>query len=118
MEIRKLKNGYQFVNNWKSNRSGFVHETTLFNEYGRELGRYKCQYYNRTWECYEYQTVMKNCIYDLIEKKKKAFIQRSKEKKGIKRLLQKEKEIILQHFEQLKQTKEYRQIYKELDNRV
>ena len=30
MEIRKLKNGWQFVNNWRSNRSGFVHETTLF----------------------------------------------------------------------------------------
>ena len=118
MEIRKLKNGWQFVNNWRSNRSGFVHETTLFNDSGYKVGEYKCQYYNRTWECYEYQTVMKNCIYNLIEEKQKEFISRCKEAKGIKRLVKAEKEIILQHFEQLKEIKEYRKMYKELDNRA
>ena len=118
MEIRKLKNGFQFVNNWRGNRSGFVHETTLFDNYGRQLATNKCQYYNRTWECYEYQSVMRGCIYDLIETKKQQFITRCKEEKGIKRLVKAEKEIILQHFEQLKEIKELRNIYKELENRV
>ena len=61
---------------------------------------------------------MKNCIYNLIEEKQKEFIQRCKEEKGIKRLVKAEKEIILQHFEQLKEIKEYRKMYKELDNRA
>lgn len=68
MEIRKLSNGYQFVNNSRGNRSGFVHETTLFNNNGLEVGNYKVQYYNRTWECYQFQTVMKNCISKIMEK--------------------------------------------------
>lgn len=117
MEIRKLSNGWQFVNNWRGNRSGFVHETTLFNENGNELGSCKHQYYNRTWECYQYQSVMKSCICNLIEKKQKEFIEECKNAKGIKRLVKAEKEIILQHFEQLKEIKEYKQIYKELDSR-
>ena len=61
---------------------------------------------------------MKNCIYNLIEEKQKEFIQRCKEEKGIKRLVEAEKVIILQHFEQLKEIKEYRKMYKELDNRA
>ena len=61
---------------------------------------------------------MKNCIYNLIEEKQKEFIQRCKEEKGIKRLVKAEKEIILQHFEQLKEIKEYRKMYKALDNRA
>ena len=62
MEIRKLKNGWQFVNNWRSNRSGFVHETTLFNDNGYKVGEYKCQYYNRTWESYTFQSSMRGAI--------------------------------------------------------
>lgn len=117
MEIRKVLNGkYQFVNNAKSNRSGFVHETTLFNENGYEVAKNKAQYYNRTGEYYTYQTVMKNCISNIIEEKKKIFIDKCKNEKGIKRLIKTEKEKILEHFEQLKEIKEYRTIYKELDS--
>ena len=83
MEIRKLSNGYQFVNNSRGNRSGFVHETTLFNNNGLEVGNYKIQYYNRTWECYQFQTVMKNCISKIIEEKKDNFIRLAKEKYNI-----------------------------------
>ena len=53
-----------------------------------------------------------------VNDEEKEFIQRCKEAKGIKRLVKAEKEIILQHFEQLKEIKEYRKMYKELDNRA
>ena len=108
MEIRKLSNGYQFVNNSRGNRSGFVHETTLFNNNGLEVGNYKVQYYNRTWECYQFQTVMKNCISKIIEEKKDNFIRLAKEKR----------EQAEQVFEEMEQIKELRKMYKELDNRA
>lgn len=117
MEIRKLSNGWEFINEWRSSRNDFTHITTLVNNKGYELGKYKIHYINRTWECYEYQTVMKNCVYDLIEKRQKEFIEKCKNAKGIKRLVKAEKEIILKHFEELREIKEYRQIYKELDYR-
>jgi hypothetical protein len=118
MEIRKLSNGYQFVNNSRGNRSGFVHETTLFNNNGLEVGNYKIQYYNRTWECYQFQTVMKNCISKIIEEKKDNFIRLAKEKYNIKRLTKEKREQAEQVFEEMEQIKELRKMYKELDNRA
>ena len=120
MEVRKIGN-YQFVNNWKGNRSGFVHETTLFkeNEYGmKELATYKCQYYNRTWECYTYQSVMQNCIYSLIEKLQKRTIENFKITNNIKRLKTEIKEKVLKDLENTDLMKEYRQVYKALEYRV
>ncbi len=119
MEIRKVLNGkYQFVNNWRGNRSGFVHETTFFNENGYEVGSTKCQYYNRTWECYTYQTVMKRLISELIEQMQNRAIQQYKYTNNKKRLLQATKDLILKDLENNKTMIEYRKIYKELDNRV
>ena len=118
MEIRELSNGFKFVNNSRGNRSGFVHETTLFNNNGVEIGNYKIQYYNRTWECYQYQTVMKNCIYDIIEKRKNNFIRLSKEKYNIRRLTKEKREQAEAVFENMEQIKELRKMYKELENRV
>ena len=118
MEIRKLSNGYQFVNNSRGNRSGFIHETTLFNNIGLEVGTYKIQYYNRTWECYQFQTVMQSCISKIIEDKKNNFIRLAKEKYNIKRLTKEKREQAERVFEEMEQIKELRKIYKELDYRA
>lgn len=59
MEARTINvNGrdYTFICNYRKNRSGFVHECEL--HIGVQLFESKCQYYNRTWESYTYQTVM------------------------------------------------------------
>lgn len=117
MEIRKLSNGYEFINESKGNSKGFVHSTTLFNSQGQEVGKCRHQYYNRTWECYDFQSVMKCCVNNIIQDRQKEFITKCKNAKGIKRLVQKEKNIILEHFEQLIEIKELRKIYKELDFR-
>lgn len=43
-----------------------------------EVGRAKNRYYNRTWECYQYQSAIKSVIYNAIEEikaaAKKAFL--------------------------------------------
>lgn len=75
MDIRKTTiNGkeYMFINSFRGNRSGFVHETELYcNDFF--MGRKKIQYYNRTWECYCYQTVMKSVVCDLLEEIKRKY---------------------------------------------
>lgn len=48
-------------------RYGFRHLATLFRN-GREISKAKVCYYNRTWECYEFDSVM----HSLAEKRENA----------------------------------------------
>lgn len=85
--IRKTVNGneYTFYNSFRGNRSGFVHETELVKN-GRIIARNKVQYYNRTWERYTYETVMKGAVNILMDEEEKAYETAWKENHGIKRL--------------------------------
>lgn len=88
MEIRKITvNGreYEFVNSSRNTRNGFAHDTTLFID-GREAGQSSCNYINRTWECYRYQTVMKRCINNIVEIRYSRFIENYKSENNIKRM--------------------------------
>ena len=58
----KITERIEIVCDWKKTRNGFKHEATLFLD-GRESDRAKCCYLNRTWESYEYQSVMKELIH-------------------------------------------------------
>ena len=61
MQNIKLDNTYTIVCNWVNTRNGFRHEATLFKgRYGIAFAR--ANYLNRTWEEYEYQTVIHNCL--------------------------------------------------------
>lgn len=80
-------NEYMFINSWRGNRSGFVHETELHRN-GMVLGVAKIQYYNRTWECYQYQSVMKKLVGELMESCEDAFQTAWKDAHNIKRLTQ------------------------------
>jgi hypothetical protein len=65
MTIFKMNDQYEIVCNWINTRYGFKHEAHLMSN-GNEIEKAKVCYYNRTWELYQYQTVMAN----LIEKSK------------------------------------------------
>ena len=78
-------NEYTFVNNSRGNRSGFVHETKLYRN-NHLIGENKIQYYNRTWECYTYQSVMKGAVHALIDAEYEAFKAEYKQQNNIKRL--------------------------------
>lgn len=84
---RKTVNGneYMFLNAFRGNRSGFVHETELYRN-DRLIGYNKIQYYNRTWECYTYQSVMKGCVSALLEDCREAHKNAWKKDHNIKRL--------------------------------
>lgn len=95
--LKKEINGveYEFVNESRGNRSGFVHESKLFKD-GRLIGERKVQYYNRTWECYRYQTVMIGLIRCLIDSYEEKFKNRWKDEHNVKRLTQAKKESMLE----------------------
>ena len=117
MEIRKIKangNEYQFVNSSRGNRSGFVHETTLFkNDY--EIADYKCQYYNRTWECYTYQTVMRCCVDAEIKREYDRFINKYKDQHNIKRMTAEKRAEAEKEFYSREDIKELQKVYKALE---
>jgi hypothetical protein len=46
---------------WIKNRNGFKHDATYY-ENGDNWGTVKVCYYNRTWESFEYETVLKSCL--------------------------------------------------------
>ena len=79
----------EFINTAKSTRNGFYHKTELYinSEFILEC---KCNYLNRTWESYPYQSVMKKALYEGIESE----ILREKNLKGIKRLTKQLRETI------------------------
>ena len=80
----------EFNNTAKSTRNGFYHKTKLYidSEFILEC---KCNYLNRTWESYSYQSVMKQALHEAIESE----ILREKNLKGIKRLTKQLRETIV-----------------------
>lgn len=50
---------YETSNSWG-------HKATLIHNGTHELNKYKIRYYNRTWECYQYQSVIKSVLDDYI----------------------------------------------------
>lgn len=97
---RKNINGneYMFINSFRGNRSGFVHETELYKN-DRLIGRNKCQYYNRTWECYTYQSVMKGCVRDLMDEFMENFKTNWKDTHEVKRLTEAKRKAMEEDFE-------------------
>lgn len=96
-DYRKIVNGseYLFINTFRGNRSGFVHETELMRD-NWVIGTNKVQYYNRTWECYTYQTVMKGCVSKLMDEAFEEFKTAWKNAHEIKRLTAKMKNAMME----------------------
>ena len=63
---------YQIVCNWESTRNGFKHVATLYAEFTEynfinakrlnEIESVKINYLNRTWESFEFESVIKKLI--------------------------------------------------------
>lgn len=90
-------NEYSFYNSSRGNRSGFVHESKLYKN-GRLIGQNKIQYYNRTWECYTYQSVMKGIVGYLLEDIENEYKVNYKLINNIKRLTEARKNEMIKAF--------------------
>lgn len=55
-----------------STKNSWGHEVTLYKNDTVQVGRVRIRYYNRTWECYQYQSAIQNVIYNVIEEIKAA----------------------------------------------
>lgn len=76
IKINVNDNEYEFVCDSRDTRYGFAHDCHLFIN-GYDYGVAHCYYLNRTWECWTYQSVcmqaMYNVINEYVEREKNAF---------------------------------------------
>lgn len=96
MIIREVKVkgiNFKFVCESWSNSKGWGHRVVLF-ENDREINEAKIKYYNRTWECYTYQSCMQKAVRELLDDRKLNVIDNYKYVKGISRLSQDKKDEI------------------------
>ena len=61
MKLFKLNKDYSVACEWQNTRSGFRHVAVVLNN-GTEVNRVKVTYLNRTWEAYEFETVLLKAI--------------------------------------------------------
>ena len=74
MIYNKEINGVKFTlvcESW-STRNSWGHEVTLYKNEFAKIGRAKLRYYNRTWECYQYQSAIHYVISQAINDIKEA----------------------------------------------
>jgi len=61
MKTFKIDKYLEIVCEWKKTRNGFKHEATLLRN-GREMDKTKICYSNRTWESFEFESVIKKLL--------------------------------------------------------
>lgn len=87
MEVHKIEvNGveYRFINEWRNTSSGFKHTTEVFRDDSYLTNRSN-YYLNRTWESYQFQSVMRNAINGLMNWAMNNYLEAYKEEHNIKR---------------------------------
>jgi len=60
MKLFKINDSLTVVCNWEKTRYGFRHLASLLRNGGHEVAKAKACYYNRAWESFEYQSVLRN----------------------------------------------------------
>lgn len=82
MKTFEIEKDYQIVCEVKKTRNGFKHEATLLRS-GYEIERTKICYYNRTWERFEFESVLRKLLdkTDILTKRRKNnFIEKASDK--------------------------------------
>jgi len=90
-------NNYEFVNESFNTYRNWGHKTKLYKN-SQLISEGKCIYLNRTWEAYQYQSVMRVAIDNLMEEEVKDLISDYKESKNIKRLSKDTKEMLIRDY--------------------
>jgi hypothetical protein len=78
-EFKIVAQSYETRNSWG-------HKAYLVNDNNYTMNTYKITYYNRTWECYQYQSVIKSVLYDYMTQLINDYINDYKDTNNIKRL--------------------------------
>lgn len=97
---------FQFVNEYFSTSRSWGHISTLYKN-GVEVATNKVRYYNRTWEAYQYQSVMAGLVYQLKEDYINDYIRDYKEKNNISKFKKGQKQLVIDEAKTMQAYKEY-----------
>ena len=78
-----------YAEGWSNSRAWGHRAVLRVNDFSTRES--KIRYYNRTWESYQYESVIHSVIYDYIESVKNDIRERFKEEKNIKRITERYK---------------------------
>ena len=116
--IVKEVNGHKFVFvcEWIDSRNGFSHVCTLFDGdvYGKPLANERYHYINRTWEAYEFQSVMLGCVAKAKERILSKAIDEYKFTNSLQKLTAKRKQIVCEAVEKSKEWNELEELYNQV----
>ena len=94
--------------------SSWGHKAELIRNNDYTLNTYKIRYYNRTWECYEYQSVIKSVLNDYIDYLIKDYINDYKTQNSITRLKSQQREELTRQAKMTPLVEKLETFYKEL----
>ena len=84
---------------YENTRNGFKHVATMY--YNRNTYVAVCYYLNRTWECFEYQSVIRKLYCIISDEMKEKAVEEWKTSKGKKRISKAERERIYKDIDAL-----------------
>ena len=84
---------------YENTRNGFKHVATMY--YNRNTYVAVCYYLNRTWECFEYQSVIRKLYCIISDEMKEKAVEEWKTTKGKKRISAVERERIYKDIDAL-----------------
>jgi len=114
MEIRVKKvNGkkFEFVNEYYETSNSWGHKSTLLIN-GYEQESIKIRYYNRTWECYTYQSAMYKVLGEYKDRLLKRFLENYLYNTGKNRFGKNEKAKVIEDFEKSEDNKIIKKLHK------
>ena len=94
--------------------SSWGHKAELIRNNDHTLNTYKIRYYNRTWECYQYQSVIKSVLNDYIDYLIKDYINDYKTQNSITRLKSQQREELIRQAKMTPLVEKLETFYKEL----
>ena len=80
MKTFKINKNLEIVCEWKKTRIAFKHEATLLQDGWKEIDKAKICYLNRTWESFEFESVIQKLLDKtnlLTERQKKNFLKKA-----------------------------------------
>ena len=115
-EIKTPYGNYTFVNETNSTRSGFSHVSKMFIEgLSWPVSSGKCDYLNRTWELYRYQSSMTKAVRRLINERKAIIEADYRQLAGITRMTAKKRDELNKIIDADDLIEEYRTLEEELE---
>lgn len=106
---------YEFHCESIGTRSGFKHVVKMYrDEYPYSLGENTTHYINRTWECQQFDTCIKGCIYNLITERTAVLKENFKTENGYKVLTASRKAEFEKVIEADNRIKELNELYNQI----